>query len=96
MGGPVWIPKVYHGKDKTFFFFSYEGFRNRTGANGTAFTVPTPEMYNGDFSKWVTSTGAQIPIYNPISQVQNSDGTLHAHGLSRQRDSQEHVQRGVA
>ncbi len=75
VGGPVWIPKVYHGKDKTFFFFSYEGFRNRTGANGTAFTVPTPEMYNGDFSKWVTSTGATIPIYNPLSQVQNADGT---------------------
>ena len=65
VGGPVWIPKVYHGKDKTFFFFSYEGFRNRTGANGSHFTVPTPEMYNGDFSKWVTSAGALIPIYNP-------------------------------
>jgi hypothetical protein len=73
--GPVWIPKVYKGKDKTFFFFSYEGFRNRTGANGTAFTVPTPEMYNGDFSKWVTSAGVQIPIYNPIGQVANPDGS---------------------
>jgi hypothetical protein len=75
-GGPVWIPKIYRGKDKTFFFFSYEGFRNRTGANGTTFTVPTPEMYNGDFTKWVTSTGAMIPIYNPLSQVQNADGSI--------------------
>jgi len=75
VGGPLWIPKVYHGKDKTFFFFSYEGFRNRAGANGTSFTIPTPEMYNGDFSKWVTSTGALIPIYNPIGQVQNQYGT---------------------
>jgi len=75
VGGPVWIPKVYHGKNKTFFFFSYEGFRNRTGANGAVFTVPTPEMYNGDFSKWVTSAGAQIPVYDPRSQVQNADGT---------------------
>ena len=71
-GGPVWIPKVYHGKDKTFFFFSYEGFRNRAGANGATFTVPTKEMYAGDFSKWVTSAGVQIPIYNPASQVQNA------------------------
>ncbi len=71
-GGPVWIPKFYHGKDKTFFFFSYEGFRNRAGANGATFTVPTMEMYNGDFSKWVTAAGAQIPIYNPASQVQNA------------------------
>ncbi len=76
VGGPVWIPKVYHGKDKTFFFFSYEGFRNRTGANGTSFTVPTSEMYNGDFSKWVSAAGAQIPIYNPTTQVTNADGSV--------------------
>jgi hypothetical protein len=75
VGGPVWIPKVIHGKDKTFFFFSYEGFRNRAGASGVTNTVPTPEMYNGDFSKWVTSAGVQIPIFNPLSQVQNSDGS---------------------
>jgi hypothetical protein len=74
-GGPIWIPKLMRGKDKSFFFFSYEGFRNRTGANGTTFTVPTPEMYNGDFTKWVTSAGAQIPIYNPTTQVANADGT---------------------
>jgi Carboxypeptidase regulatory-like domain len=74
-GGPIWVPKVYNGKNKSFFFFSYEGFRNRAGSNGTAFTIPTPEMYNGDFSKWVTSAGTQIPIYNPIGQVQNADGS---------------------
>jgi len=75
-GGPVWIPKLYHGKDKTFFFFSYEGFRNRTGANGTVFTIPTPEMYNGDFSKWVTSAGAVIPVYDPTTQVTNANGSV--------------------
>jgi hypothetical protein len=75
IGGPVWIPKVYRGRNKTFFFFSYEGFRNRTGSNGSVFTVPTAEMYNGDFSKWVTAAGAQIPIYNPLAQTQNADGT---------------------
>ena len=41
VGGPVWIPKLYHGKDKTFFFFSYEGFRNRNGATNFTATVPT-------------------------------------------------------
>jgi hypothetical protein len=76
IGGPIWIPKVYRGKDKSFFFFSYEGFRNRAGGNGAQFTVPTPEMYNGDFSKWVTSAGVQIPIYNPLTQVSNPDGTV--------------------
>ena len=76
MGGPVWIPKIYRGKDKTFFFFSYEGFRNRSGASGATFTVPTSEMYGGDFSKWVTSTGAVIPIYNPLTQTSNPDGSV--------------------
>jgi len=69
VGGPVWIPKVYHGKDKTFFFFSYEGFRNRAGANGTQFTIPTPEMYSGNFQNWVTSAGTLIPVYNPLTQT---------------------------
>lgn len=76
VGGPVWIPKIYRGRDKTFFFFSYEGFRNRAGGNGTQFTVPTAEMYNGDFSKWVNSAGTQIPIYDPTTQVTNPDGTV--------------------
>ncbi len=49
------------------------------------FTVPTPEMYNGDFSKWVTSAGALIPIYNPLSQTQNADGTYTRVAFPRQQ-----------
>jgi hypothetical protein len=64
-GGPIWIPKIHHGKDKSFFFASYEGFRNRKGATATSATVPTAEMYNGDFSNWVDAAGKQIPIYDP-------------------------------
>ena len=45
VGGPVWIPKIYNGKNKTFFFFSYEAFRNRDGASSSFATVPTAEMY---------------------------------------------------
>ena len=75
-GGPVWIPKIYHGKNKTFFFFSLEGFRNRTGASNVTATVPTPEMYNGDFSKWVDSKGNVIPIYDPTTQVTGANGTV--------------------
>ncbi len=76
VGGPVWIPKVYNGRNKTFFFFSYEGFRNRNGATNATATVPTAEMYNGDFSNWVNSSGRQIPIYDPISQVTNPNGSV--------------------
>src|SRR5690606_10654445 len=42
--GPIVIPKIYDGRNKTFFFFSFEGFRNRVGANATILSVPTPEM----------------------------------------------------
>jgi hypothetical protein len=75
-GGPVWIPKIYNGKNRSFFFFSYEGFRNRNGATNATATIPTPEMYNGDFSKWVNSSGQTIPIYDPTSQVVNADGSV--------------------
>ena len=75
-GGPVLIPKIYNGKNKTFFFFAYEGFRNRVGATAASGTIPTPEMYNGDFSKWVNAAGQLIPIYDPTSQVTASNGTV--------------------
>src|SRR5579883_800926 len=50
VGGPVRIPKVYNGENKTFFFFSFEQFRqNSTIANGIQ-TVPTLAYRNGDFN----------------------------------------------
>jgi hypothetical protein len=48
-GGPLVIPRVYNGRDKTFWFFSWEGFRLRTGTAFTT-TVPTPAEIAGDFS----------------------------------------------
>lgn len=51
IGGPVWIPKVYNGRNKTFFFFSEEVFRNVTYQNGSSFlNLPTTAMRGGDFS----------------------------------------------
>jgi len=48
-GGPVWIPKLYNGKNKTFFHVSLDWFRQNT-VGGSANTVPTPDMVGGDFS----------------------------------------------
>jgi hypothetical protein len=59
LGGPVVIPKLYHGKDKTFFFADYEGYRNTTQTFVLG-TVPTLQMRNGDFSQ-------VNPIYDPTS-----------------------------
>jgi outer membrane receptor protein involved in Fe transport len=71
-GGPITIPKLYSGKDRTFWFFSYEGFRNRVGASVTPLSVPTPEMYKGDFSNFVDGNNKQYKIYDPSSQVLNA------------------------
>ena len=49
LGGPVIVPKLYNGKDKTFFFFSYEQYRQTQGGTSTS-TVPTIAEKNGDFS----------------------------------------------
>jgi hypothetical protein len=48
-GGPVYIPHLYNGKDKTFFFVAYEGFRFKTGGNGTL-SLPNEAFRGGDFS----------------------------------------------
>jgi hypothetical protein len=66
VGGPLYIPGVYDGRNKTFWFFSYEGFRLRQGQTFVD-TVPTPAEQKGDFSGLLDATGAQIPIYNPLS-----------------------------
>jgi len=50
IGGPVWIPKVYNGKDKTFFFVSENWLREITYASGQQAIVPTAEERKGDFS----------------------------------------------
>lgn len=50
VGGPVVLPKVYNGRDKTFWFFSWEGFRWRRGQTAQA-NVPTELMRAGDFSE---------------------------------------------
>lgn len=62
LGGPVRIPKLYDGRNKTFFFFSYEQYRNNPGTVSTN-TLPTPaELQNGDFSALL---GPDTGIINP-------------------------------
>lgn len=66
-GGPVWLPKIYNGRDKAFFFFSYEKDITRTGSPSGYSSVPTTAFRNGDFSQYTDSSGNQIPIYDPAS-----------------------------
>ena len=66
-GGPFSIPKLYHGRDKTFFFVSYEGFRNRAGATPTPYSIPPQEFYTGDLHNYVDASGKMYQIYDPGS-----------------------------
>jgi len=50
-GGLAWIPRVYKGRDRTFFFFSYEGLRQRQASTVSNLIVPTPIERTGDFSQ---------------------------------------------
>jgi hypothetical protein len=66
IGGPVLIPKVYNGKNRTFFFFSYEGFRvDAPGSLSEA--VPTAAMRAGDFSGLLDRQGRLTTLYNPFT-----------------------------
>jgi len=66
VGGPIVIPKLYNGKDRSFFFFAYERFSLRQNANELVF-VPTVAMRNGDFSGLVNSSGVLQTLYDPSS-----------------------------
>lgn len=74
VGAPVYIPHVYDGRNKTFIFSSMEWFRDRVGAASGRFSVPTEEMYDGDFSNWVDGTGKLVPIYDPSTTKANPNG----------------------
>jgi len=66
--GPVVIPKLYNGRNKTFWLSDYAINHEHT-INLTVGTVPTPEMLNGDFS-FRDAPGGGLPIYNPFSTRQ--------------------------
>jgi hypothetical protein len=71
LGGPVWIPKVYNGKDKTFFFFSYELFREVGIVSNQNPTVPTEAYRAGNFAQaMLTGPGGSLkPLNNSIKDV---------------------------
>lgn len=69
-GGPVVIPHVYNGHDKTFWFFNYEGLQDRRALT-QVFTIPTPAQLRGDFSQTLTSSRQLVQIYDPLSTRPN-------------------------
>lgn len=72
LSGPLWIPKVYNGRNKTFFSFVYEPHKWNVPEQFTN-TIPTNAERSGDLSA-LLKLGAQYQIYNPFSTVQSSAG----------------------
>jgi hypothetical protein len=62
IGGPIWIPKLYNGRNKTFFTFGFEGTRSFVPVTNTS-TVPLPAMRAGNFGNTV--------IYDPAATSGN-------------------------
>jgi hypothetical protein len=69
-GGPVVIPKLYNGHDKTFFFVDYEGLRRTTSASSSLRDIPPSAFRTGDFSSF------KPKIYDPRSRVIGANGLV--------------------
>jgi hypothetical protein len=60
LGGPVWIPKIYNGTNRTFFFWNFEQYRERQVVSTTTVTVPYAPYRTGDFSQVISASGNQF------------------------------------
>ena len=83
--GPVYMPRLYNGKDRTFFTYGYEGI-HESRAMGAAYgsgtlTVPTVEEKQGDFSA-LLKLGPQYQIYDPFTRVTAPGGRTQVQPLA--------------
>ena len=70
LGGPVWLPKIYNGRNRTFYFANYEGTQIRSDDIARQI-VPTELERNGDFSQTRDLQGRPFTIYDPSTTRQN-------------------------
>lgn len=78
VGGPVYIPHVYNGKNKTFFFFSWEEFI-QPGSYTTLASVPSQAMRDGDFSSLLAQG---VVIYDPTTGTPFANNSIPASRIS--------------
>lgn len=74
VGGPVRIPGLYDGRDKTFFFAGYEQWRWRATGNPRIGSVAPPEFRTGNFSNLRDGLGRQVLLFDPSTTRQNPAG----------------------
>ncbi len=75
LGGPIIIPGLYNGRNRTFFFGGYEGQRQRNQQTSTA-PIPTAAEIAGDFSRTLNGAGQPVLIYDPETTVRNAAGAF--------------------
>jgi hypothetical protein len=75
--GPVWVPRLYKGTNKTFFLYGYEAIREARPRNNGIPTVPTEAMKRGDFSA-LLALGPQYQIYNPFTRRRLANGRIQS------------------
>jgi outer membrane receptor protein involved in Fe transport len=68
VGGPVYIPKIYDGRNRTFFLVTWESMRSVAGKTQRGI-VPSPAMRRGDFSKAVNALGAPLSITDTLAKA---------------------------
>jgi hypothetical protein len=73
IGGPVYIPKVYEQRKKTFFFFNYEGHRDKSAETASLGTVPVTAFRSGDFSALLGAQTGTDALGRPILEGQIYD-----------------------
>src|ERR1035437_3139776 len=71
-GGPIIIPHVYHGKDKTFWFYAYERYSFASPTTISA-VVPTTAMRAGDFSAYTNGSGVFQQLYDPQTTANSAN-----------------------
>lgn len=70
LDGPAYVPKVYRGKERTFFMVSMEKYRDFQPQPAIG-SVPTPEQRTGDFSQTLTTAGKPYTMFDPLTITSN-------------------------
>jgi hypothetical protein len=81
VGGPVFIPKFFDGRNKAFFFVAGDESRFRSGPSFNLVIVPIEEFRRGDFRRYVDAAGNMVPLYDPIGP----DGQIIQDAFARPR-----------
>ena len=75
LGGPIWLPGVYNGRNRSFFHIAAEGYDQKS-AQVQTFSVPTAAERGGDFSNSFNANGSLRAIYDPLTTQLLDSGTI--------------------